>query len=233
MQLETLVPILIGIVGVLVGLVGNYYNKHSYLFNLRIYNKSKNRNEKAKYYYDNYINLSPNQKVPSFLKKIDSDDLNEGVQLPSDFTDFLIKNFPDHYFYLAALLKKTWKNFDWVEVGSKTILVSKFKHFRWLKLWYSFVYFILASTGLNLAMFSDLILSKISPNYPEKIFYVLVIIGTGLILMAFSSLVKVAEISHTSTLNDYFKKVVDSDERKRDCQKYWNPNASGDQAVDQ
>lgn len=207
MKVETVVPILIGIVSVLVGLVGNYYNKHSYLFNLRLYNKSKNRNEKAKHYYDNYINSPPNQKVSPFLKKIDSDDLNEGVRLPSDFTDFLIKNFPDHYFYLASLLKTTWKNFEWVEVESKVVLISKIKNFTWLKMWYSLIYLILASTGLNIVLLSDLILSKISPNYPEKILYVLIIIGIGLIMMSFTSLMKVGEISHTSTLNDYFKKV--------------------------
>lgn len=211
MHVEIVVPILIGIVGIIVGLVGNYYNKHSYLFNLRLYNKSKNRNEKAKHYYDNYINLSPNQKVAPFLKKIDSDDLNDGVRLPSNFTDFLIINFPDHYFYLASLLKSTCNNFDWVKVDSKVVLVCKIKHFRWLKIWYSTIYVILASAGLNLVLFSDLILSQISPNYPEKTFYVLVVMGIGLIMLAFSWLMKVGEITHTSTLNDYFKKVVESE----------------------
>ncbi len=106
MQFDFWVATAIGVIGLFIAVFGVYYTKHSYLLTLREYEKDKKRSEKAKHYFDSYINIPPNQKVSAFMKKVDSDDLNEGVAIPSEYTDYLIKNFPDRYFHLSSLLKK-------------------------------------------------------------------------------------------------------------------------------
>lgn len=208
MHFDFLVATAIGVIGLFIAIFGVYYTKHSYLLTLKTYEKDKKRSEKAKYYYDSYINIPPNQKVSIFKKKVDSDDLNEGVGIPSEFTDYLIRNFPDQYFHLSALLKKSWKYFEIVEVNTKKILICKIKYFVLRQIWYFFLYFVYAMGFTFLILYSDIIIHKITIDNPWGALMLISMVAIGLLAFTIHSLFKTTQISEADTLNNYLKKLL-------------------------
>lgn len=207
MQFDFWVATAIGIFGLLIAVFGVYYTKHSYLLTLKTFEKDKKRSEKAKHYYDSYINIPSSKKVCVFLKKVDSDDLNEGVAYPSEFTDYIMKNFPDQYFRLAALLKKSWVYFEIEERNNKRILICKINHFRWLQSWYFFLYVIFAMLFTTLALYSNLLINKITIDSPWAVIYMICMACLGLIAFTFLALIKTTQISDAKNLNDEFNKI--------------------------
>lgn len=132
----------VAIFAFLATVIGVYYTRNSYLITLRSYEKDKTRTEKARMYYEKYINRPSSYTYSKFLKKIDSDDLNENVILPSSYTDFLIKNHPDNFYYLASRLRNCHKYFDLINHHSDKTPNCKIKHFNLLQ-WIFFILYLL------------------------------------------------------------------------------------------
>lgn len=212
MEFSFFVATAISIIGILIAVAGVYYSKNSYLITLKTFEKDKKRTEKAKHYYNTYINKPPSYNSPTFLKKIDADDLNEGVSYPSEYTDFIIKNFPDKYFQFSALLKKSWSYFEIIEVQDIQILQCKIKYFRTLQAWYFFLYFFFAMCFVFLALYSDLLIYKITVSSPWGVIYIICMSTLGLIAFTILALLKTTQISEAKRLNDEFKKILPSSE---------------------
>ncbi|MFW2013753.1 hypothetical protein [Acinetobacter bereziniae] len=208
MKFDFLVATAIGIFGILIAVISVYYTRHSYLLTLKAYEKDKKRTEKAKYYYETYINIPPSKEVNVFLKKVDSDDLNEGVAYPSEYTDYIMKNFPDQYFRLAALLKKSWVYFEIREIKDTRILSCKITHFAWLQGLYFILYFIFAMLFSSLALYSNLLINKITVDSPWAVVYMICMGCLGLIALSLFSLLKTTQISEAKRLNNELKKVL-------------------------
>ena len=99
----------------LVGLLAVIYGRKSYFVSLKNFKTEKNMYKKAESYIREFVNAHPERKVEPFLKKIASDDLNGGVELPTTITDVLIANYADYYFYLVKSLKTTWKSYKVID----------------------------------------------------------------------------------------------------------------------
>ncbi|MDM1330227.1 hypothetical protein [Acinetobacter indicus] len=99
----------------LVGLLAVIYGRKSYFVSLKNFETEKNMYKKAEFYIREFVNAHPERKVEPFLKKIASDDLNGGVELPTTITDVLIENYADYYFYLVKSLKTTWKSYKVID----------------------------------------------------------------------------------------------------------------------
>jgi len=207
MKLDLLITFAIGIIGLLIAIFGVYYSKHSYLLTLKTYEKDKKRTEKAKHYYDTYINIPPTKKISAFLKKIDSDDLNEDVACSSEFTDFIIKNFPDRYFQLISLLKKTSVYFEIKEVNGTHMVECKIKKFGLWQFFYFCLYFLFAMCFTFLGLYNDLIIHKLTYDSPWGTLYTICMAIIGLVAFTILSLFKTTQISEAKRLNDEFKKI--------------------------
>lgn len=207
MQFDFLITLVIAILAFIATLIGTYYTRNAYLLTLKSYEKDKHRTEKAKYYYETYINIPPNKKVSIFLKKIDSDDLNESVKLPSSYTDFIIKNYPDRYFYFISNLIKCWKYFDISTNNSEIKIKCKIKNFRLLQFGYFCLYLFFAMCLTVLGLYNELILSKVSDNSPWGALYILILGIVFSVIFMFGSLFKTTQISEAKRLNDEFKKL--------------------------
>lgn len=159
--------ITLAIFAFLATVIGVYYTRNSYLITLRSYEKDKSRTEKARMYYEKYINRPSSYTYSKFLKKIDSDDLNENVILPSSYTDFLIKNHPDNFFYLASRLRNCHKYFDLINHHGDKNPNCKIKHFNLLQ-WFFFILYL--AFGI-LAIFLILSYSKIITSFSTDNFW--------------------------------------------------------------
>lgn len=189
----TIIPIIIAIFGI-------YYTRNSFLLTLRQFNKDKKRSEKAIHYYEKYINQPPSHKGNLFLKKIEHDEFIEFVAIPSKFTDFIIKNYPDKFFVLISLLKSSWKSLELVKNGDEEELVCTRKLLRTKQLIYSALYFILGifSTVLVFIMENRLIKNEIEHIVSSII--ITVIFCTLSLFLAFFSLIKATKLSDTIEL---------------------------------
>ncbi|MDM1757201.1 hypothetical protein HX127_06330 [Acinetobacter sp. 256-1] len=207
MAFDFLIATVIAIFAFLATLVGSYYARNSYLLTLKAFEKDKRRTEKAKHYYDTYINIPPSKYVSPFLKKIDSDDLNESVKLPAIFTDYIIKNYPDRYFYFIANLKKCWTYFEIYTENSEIKVICKVKYFHLQQIGYFCLYILFAMFVVILGLYNDLIINKISESSPWGALYFL---GLGIIfsiIFMFASLFKTTQMSDIKRLNNEFKKI--------------------------
>lgn len=95
----------------LIGIVAVFYGRQSYFISLKNVNNDKNMYEIADFYIREFVLSGPNKKINPFLKKIASDQLNGGIEIPSYLTDVLIKYYADYYFFLVRSLKSTWRFF--------------------------------------------------------------------------------------------------------------------------
>lgn len=190
----------VAIFAFLATVVGVFYTRNSYILTLRTYEKDKTRSQKARHYYETYINKPPSHKPSIYLKKIDSDELNESVILPSAYTDYLIKRHPDNYFYLAARLKNCHKNFVLNHSCSENSPVCKIKHFNLLMGLYFTLYMLCAMSGCLLVLGFSNIVSAFSE---ENFVGILYLTTFGIILsVAFTmfALFKTTQITNTRVL---------------------------------
>lgn len=161
MQIDFLMSFIVAVLSFIVATVGSYYSRNSFLLDLKALEKDKNRPEKAKHYYDKYINVPPSFMPDPFLKQIDSDELNETVKLPCKFTDFLIKNYPEHYFYFVSLLKKSWTCFDVIEIEKELKIICTIQNIRSKRIKYFSLYMTFAMISATLILYNDIIINKI------------------------------------------------------------------------
>lgn len=190
----------VAIFAFLATVIGVIYTRNSYILTLRTYEKDKSRGQKAKHYYETYINKPPSHSPSVYLKKIDSDDLNENVILPSTYTDFLIKNYPDNYFYLASRLRNCHKNFVLMYSNLNEKPICKVKHFNLLVVFYFILYLFFAMCGCLLVFgFSNIVSSFSVDNFWGILFL------TSTAVIAFFSLMllclfKTTQVNNTRTL---------------------------------
>lgn len=208
MTLDFLIATVLTILGFIATLIGSYYARHSYLLTLKNYEKDKKRSEKAKHYYETYINIPPSKKVSAFLKKVDSDDLNDGVLFPTIFTDFIMKNFPDRYFYIASLFKKCWSQFEITENNNQIQIKCKIKYFYSLQFGYFCLYLLFAMCIAVLGLYNDLIISKLSDDSPWGALYIIFLGILFSVIFMFGALFKTTQITDAKKLNKEFKKVL-------------------------
>ena len=161
MQVDFLMSFIVAVLSFIVATVGSYYSRNSFLLDLKILEKDKKRPEKAKHYHDKYINVPPSFTPDPFLKQIDSDELNETVKLPFKFTDFLIKNYPDRYFYFVSLLKKSWSYFDVIEIEKELKIICTIQNIISKKIKYFSLYITFAMISTTLVLYNDIIINKI------------------------------------------------------------------------
>lgn len=161
MQIDFLMSFIVAVLSFIVATAGSYYSRNSFLLNLKVLEKDKNRAEKAKHYYDKYINVPPSFTTDPFLKQIDSDELNETVKLPYKFTDFLIKNYPERYFYFVSLLKKSWSSFDVIEIEKELKIICTIQNIRSKRIKYFSLYMTFSMISATLILYNDIIINKI------------------------------------------------------------------------
>ena len=194
---DFLLNTLIALLAILVSIIGVFYTRGSYLSGLKIYEKDKSHSEKAHYYYQTYINVAPSAKRDSFLKKIDSDALNDGVLISPKFTDYLIKHHPERYFYAASLLKKSYKYF---EINASGMLVHQLNHSIKKQVLLLILYFVLVMLGSILFLFNAKILSNISEPYFWPSLFIIFFIILGFITFGFLALNQSTKISEARQL---------------------------------
>lgn len=195
----------LAIIAIILTFIGLYYTRNSYLFTLKQFEKDKNRSEKAIHYYQTYINIPPSYKTNSFLKKIDHDELTESISIPSNFTDFIIRNYPDYFFILISLLKHSWKFFELKIVDNKEILICTSKYLRLKQLGYFLLYFIL---GMSFTLLIFIYEDKVNSAEIKSTTGSLLILIFGCLLSligSITSLIKVTSLTDAISLN---KKLI-------------------------
>lgn len=205
MQFDFLMSFIVAVLSFLVATVGSYYSRHSFLLNLKTFEKDKKRSEKAKYYHDTYINKPPSFKASPFRQQIDSDDLNESVKLPFQFTDFLIKNYPNRYFYFVALLNKSWSYFEVSKDGENQTITCKIKNIKWHKVKYFLLYITFAMTTSSLVIYNDFILNKVVIDSGLGTLVILCFFIIISITFTIHSLFKLTQMTDIETLVNEFK----------------------------
>lgn len=170
----------------LVGLLAVIYGRKSYFVSLKNFETEKNMYKKAEFYIREFVNVHPDRKVNPFLKKIASDELNGGVELPTSITDALITNYADYYFYLVKSLKTTWKFYKVIDgeivcVYSKGDLLKRAAAF-------SIVYMVTGCLGFFLIANFSWFLSTYNIGSILNIFSALILLITFLLVSAMFSL---------------------------------------------
>lgn len=170
----------------LVGLLAVIYGRKSYFVSLKNFETEKNMYKKAEFYIREFVNAHPERKVEPFLKKIASDDLNGGVELPTTMTDALITNYADYYFYLVKSLKNHWKFFKVID-GE---IVCRYTKMGLLMraLIYIIVYMIVGSLGLFLITNFSWFLSTYNTGNTINAIFILIFLITLLMVFAMLSL---------------------------------------------
>lgn len=95
----------------LAGILSALYTYLSYLKTNKLKKESDVLNREMQEYYHSFINIPPNKKTNDFLKKGMQISINQGVDLPIDIVDCLIKNYSCNYFDMVSKLKNTHKFF--------------------------------------------------------------------------------------------------------------------------
>ncbi|WP_150115765.1 hypothetical protein [Acinetobacter sp. TGL-Y2] len=198
--------ITLAIFAFLVTTIGVYYTRNSYLITLKSFEKVKSRSEKAKHYYQEYINKPPSITPSPFLKKIDSDDLNENVNLPTEFTDFLIKNHPNQYFHYVSRLTKSHKYFEIITVSGVTTLKSNINYIGLRQLGYFLLYVLFAMFATFLVLYFPQIINSFSIDNFWGILYLLIIAIILFLALMFMCLFKTTDLSETRFLINELEK---------------------------
>lgn len=207
MQFDFLMSFIVAVLSFLVATAGSYYSRNSFLLNLKVFEKDKKRPEKAKHYYDTYINTPPSFRASPFQQQIDSDDLNESVKLPFQFTDFLIKNFPNRYFYFVALLNKSWSYFEISKDGENQTITCKIENIKRQKIKYFFLYIAFAMITSSLVIYNDLILNKVVIDSGFGTLVILCFFIIISIIFTIFSLHKLSQMTDIETLVEELKKA--------------------------
>ena len=200
MQIDFLMSFIVAVLSFIVATVGSYYSRNSFLLDLKILEKDKKRPEKAKHYHDKYINVPPSFMPDPFLKQIDSDELNETVKLPFKFTDFLIKNYPERYFYFVSLLKKSWSYFDVIEIEKELKIICTIQNIRSKKIKYFFLYITFAMISTTLVLYNDIIINKIVFSSGLGTLVILCFFIILSIILTFHSLYKLSQMAEIEML---------------------------------
>lgn len=169
-----------------VGLLAVGYGRKSYFVSLKNFETEKNMYKKAEFYIREFINAHPNRKVEPFLKKIASDELNGGVELPTSITDALITNYADYYFYLVKSLKITWKFYKVID-GEIVCVYSKADLLKRAAA-YSIVYMVTGCLGFFLITNFSWFLTTYNIGSILNTFSVLILLITSLLVSAMISL---------------------------------------------
>lgn len=206
MQFDILITIVIAILAFIATMVGSYYSRNSFLLDLKVLEKDKKRTEKAKHYFDTYINRAPSFRASPYQKQIDSDDLNESVKLPYAFTDFLIKNFPDRYFYFITLLNKSWSHFEISDFEENQKIICKIKSTTQQKWKYFLLYISFAMCTSILILYNDIIINKITMGSELGTFIILCFFIIISMILTCHSLYKATQISEIEMLIKEFEK---------------------------
>lgn len=199
--------ITIAIFAFLATVIGVYYTRNAYLLTLKSYEKNKARSDKAKHYYETYINKPPSFRPSEFLKKIDSDELNEGVNLPSEFTDFLIKNHPSKYFYFASRLSKAHQYFIFSESKQNPEILCKIKRIFIRQLFFFALYIVFATLASFLSLFNSRIISSFSDDNFWGILFLLIIVIISFLALMIICLNKTTQLSEVRALKNELKKT--------------------------
>lgn len=170
----------------LIGLLAVIYARKSYFVSLKNFEIDKNIYKKAEFYIREFSNPHPERKVNPFLKKIASDEINGGVELPTTFTDALITNYADFYFYLVKTLKSTWKSFEVVD-GEIRCIYSDADLLKRAAI-YAGVYLITGTLGFFLISNFSWYLSTYNTNSAVNAFFSLILIITFLFMITVVSI---------------------------------------------
>ncbi|WP_019457406.1 hypothetical protein [Acinetobacter sp. GG2] len=193
-------PNILTVISIVVAFAAFYYTRGSYLLTLQQFKKEKNRREKATEYFEKYINRAPSYKINTFLKKLDSDELTENVAIPSEFTDFFIKKFPDQLYYFLSLLKNNQKHFVIVNEKNREELISKIKLPRTKSFLFLFAYFILGMLNVGLLEFYQNYLPHIQPELRTTMIVFLAILCILTTFFAFLSLIQATRYLYISKI---------------------------------
>ncbi|MDV7458253.1 hypothetical protein R4643_12265 [Acinetobacter baumannii] len=153
--------IFLTIVSIIIAFAAFYYTRGSYLLTLKQFEKKKNRREKASEYFEKYINKPPSYKINTFTKKIDSDELTENIGIPSEFTDFFIKNFPDQFYYFLSLIKTNQEYFTLIKENNREELISRVRFLRLKMIIFLLFYFILGMLNFALILIYEKYISPL------------------------------------------------------------------------
>jgi len=191
----------------LVGLLAVIYGRKSYFISLKNFETDKNMYKKAEFYIREFVNAHPERKVEPFLKKIASDELNGGVELPTTFTDALMRNYADFYFYLVKTLKSTWKSFEVVD-GEIRCIYSEADLLKRAAV-YIGVYVITGTLGFFLISNFSWFLSTFKTNSVINTFSSLIFLITTLLVIAIISLTILIKFMTIHDVNRTLKRCKD------------------------
>lgn len=191
----------------LVGLLAVIYGRKSYFISLKNFETDKNMYKKAEFYIREFVNAHPERKVEPFLKKIASDELNGGVELPTTFTDALMRNYADFYFYLVKTLKSTWKSFEVVD-GEIRCIYSEADLLKRAAV-YIGVYVITGTLGFFLISNFSWFLSTFKTNSVINTFSSLIFLITTLLVIAIISLTILIKFMTIHDVNKTLKRCKD------------------------
>lgn len=96
----------------LIGFFSVFYARSTYFYSIGSKRDPIEKYKEMEAYYNNFINIPPSQPINVFLKKAAITSVNDGIDLPLEITDCLIKNYMENYFYLISKLKRTWRYFE-------------------------------------------------------------------------------------------------------------------------
>lgn len=102
----------IAVTSCLAGIFGALYTYLSYLKTNKLKKDSQALNREMQEYYHSFINIPPSKQTNDFLKKGMQISINQGVDLPINMVDCLIKNYSCNYFDMVFKLKNTHKFFE-------------------------------------------------------------------------------------------------------------------------
>lgn len=173
----------------LIGIVAVFYGRQSYFIILKNVKNDKNMYEIADFYIREFVLSGPNKKTNPFLKKIASDQLNGGIEIPSYLTDVLIKYYADYYFFLVRSLKSTWRFFIVKDDDIECIYSESELIFRGA----SFFILYLISGGLAFFLISNFTwyMASFTSESATNTFFGLIMILTLLLLTCMVSLVTI------------------------------------------
>lgn len=109
------ITLFITIMSCLAGIFAAFYTYLSYFLSTNAKKDTGKKYLEIEEYFRNFINIPPSKKTNELLKKTAILSFNDGVDLPLEITDCLIKKYASEYFYLVSKLKRTSRYFEVID----------------------------------------------------------------------------------------------------------------------
>lgn len=196
----------------LIGIVAVFYGRKTYFVSLKSFNENKNLYEAASFYIREFISVSPNKTIDPFLKKIASDQLNGGIEIPSFLTDILIRKYADYYFYLVKSLRTTWKFFK-VENGEIQCIYSE-RELVFKGLAYGALYTVTGSLAFFIFSNYTWFLARYTSDSALNIGMTLIILLVFLLFVALGSLVMIFKLITVRDINQSLNLLKQSENNR-------------------